>query len=451
MIHDSLTATLAGIVGARHVLTDADLKAPFETDWTRRYHGTARLVVRPGTTTEVASVLRACTAAGAPVVPQGGNTGLVGGGVPRGGEVVLSLVRLDGIEPVDSRAAQVTVGAGVTLARLQEHAREAGLAFGVDLASRGSATIGGMISTNAGGIRVLRYGGMRAQVVGIEAVLASGGVLHRLPGLTKDNTGYDLPGLLAGSEGTLAVVTRARLRLVPRLDHRAVALLAVADVAAALALVARLRTIASLEAVEVFFREGIELVCRHAGLPLPFPADYPCYVLAEAAGRVDPLPELAAALDGATFEDSALAADRAGRDALWAYRERHTEAINAEGVPHKLDVALPLDTLQHFAEGVRARLRETVPAARAILFGHIADGNLHVNVLGLEPTDDRATDAVLRFVAELGGSISAEHGIGVAKTRWLHLTRTAEEVGAMAAIKAALDPQQVLNPGVIFG
>ena len=184
---------------------------------------------------------------------------------------------------------------------------------------------------------------------------------------------------------------------------------------------------------------------------LPFGVDRACYVLLECAAQLDPLPELAAALEGAPFEDSAMAADRAGRDALWAYRERHTEAINAEGVPHKLDVALPLSRLQEFAEGVRPRLAHDVPEARAILFGHAADGNLHVNVLGLAADDDRATDSILRYVASLGGSISAEHGIGVAKTRWLHLTRSDEEIATMAAVKAAFDPAGLLNPGVIFG
>ena len=360
----SLATALEQIVGAGHVLTDPDSRSSYETDWTRRYHGTARLVVRPGSTAEVSAVLSLCTEASAAVVPQGGNTGLVGGGVPRGGEVVLSLARLDLIEPVDTDAAQVTVGAGVTLARLQDHVRDAGFAFGVDLASRGSATIGGMIATNAGGIHVLHYGGMRTQLVGIEAVRADGAILRRLPGLTKDNTGYDLPGLIAGSEGTLAVITAARLKLVSQLPQRAVALLAVPDVASALDILARVRPLASLDAAELFFREGVELVCKHSGLPTPFGVDRACYVLLECAAQQDPLPELAAALEGAPFEDSAMAADRAGRDALWAYRERHTEAINAEGVPHKLDVALPLSRLQEFAEGVRPRLAHDVPEAR---------------------------------------------------------------------------------------
>lgn len=447
---DSLASALAEIVGPMHVLVDPDLKAAYETDWTRRYHGAASVVVRPGSTDELSAVLSACSRSGAAIVPQGGNTGLVGGGVPRGGEVVISTTRLDTIDEVDTASAEVTVGAGVTLARLQQHAREAGLGFGVDLASRDSATIGGMIATNAGGIRVLRYGPMRHQVIGIEAVRADGTIVRRLPGLSKDNTGYDLPGLLAGSEGTLAIITRARLRLVPQLLARATALLAFDSITSALAMLDGIRALPGLEAVEVFFREGVELVCRHTGLPLPFGEDFSTYVLVECASRSDPTPSLVAGLEGGTFLNSAITQDRRQRDVLWSYRERHTESINAEGVPQKLDIAVPLPRLAEFAASVRTRLEAAAPEARAILFGHIADGNIHVNLLGLGLQDERGADAVLRFVAELGGSISAEHGIGIAKTGWLSLTRTPEDIETMRAIKHALDPANLLNPGVIF-
>ncbi len=446
---DPLAETLRAIVGDGHVLLEADMKATYERDWTGRYHGDARLIVRPANTDEVTRVLVACGAAGAAVIPQGGNTGLVGGSVPRGGEIVLSLLRLTGFSEIDRASGELTVGAGVTLAALQDHVREAGFAFGVDLASRQSATIGGMVATNAGGIRVLRYGGMRAQVVGIEAVRPDGAVLRRLPGLHKDNTGYDLPGLLAGSEGTLAVITAVRLRLVPMLEARAVALLAVGSIGEALDILPAVKGVASLEAVELFFRDGVELVRRHAGLPLPFDQDYPVYLLIECAAREDPLPELAAALEHVNAKASAVASDRPGRDRLWAYRERHTECINVEGVPHKLDVALPLPRLEEFERDVRIRLARDVPEARPILFGHIADGNLHVNILGLAADDDRATDCVLRHVAELGGSISAEHGVGVAKTHWLELTRSHADIETMLAIRRAFDPTGMLNPGVI--
>ncbi|MEP7215311.1 MAG: FAD-binding oxidoreductase, partial [Anaerolineaceae bacterium] len=366
---------------------------------------------------------------------------------------VLSTSQLTEIGPVDVTGGEVTVMAGVTLGRLQQHVRAAGWNFGVDLASRDSATIGGMIATNAGGIRVMRYGAMRWQVGGIEAVKADGAILSRMPGLAKDNTGYDLPGLLAGSEGTLAVVARTRLRLVPQFTQRAVALLAVDGVEAALAIIAAVRGGApSLEAAEVFFADGVELVCTHTGLPLPFATPFPAYLLLECASRNDPLAELVGAVDAAGgFLESAIATDRPQRDRLWAYRERHTESINAEGVPHKLDVSLPLPRLAEFERRVRGTVSERAAEARCVVFGHVADGNLHVNVLGLAPDDDRATDAVLRLAAELGGSISAEHGIGVAKTRWLELTRSATDIATMRAIKRAFDPKGVLNPGVIFG
>ncbi len=263
---------LRAIVGDAHVLADADLRAGYEVDWTGRWRGEALCVVRPAGAEEVAAVLHACRQAGTAVIPQGGNTGLVGGSVPRRMEpqgrpqVVLSLARLRDLEAVDVAAGELTVGAGATLAAVQAHARSAGYAFGVDLGARDSATIGGMIATNAGGIQVLRHGPMRQQVVGLEAVLADGTQVRRLPGMVKDNTGYHFPSLLAGSEGTLAVVTRARLRLVPLPARRAVALVALqgADEAAELAGQLR-RQLPNLLAAELFFEDGMALVLRHAG------------------------------------------------------------------------------------------------------------------------------------------------------------------------------------------
>lgn len=447
-----LAPHLAIVVGDQHVLTDADVKASYETDWTGRFRGAAAVVVRPGDVGQVAEVLRICNEAGIAVVAQGGNTGLVGGSIPRDGAVLLSLRRLNGLGAVDEISAQVTVGAGVTLARLQEHARAAAFDFGVDIAARDSATVGGMIATNAGGTRVLRYGHMRAQVVGIEAVLADGSLISRMSGLLKDNSGYDLGGLLVGSEGTLGVVTAARLRLAPLLDRRVTALLGVADLGAALRVVAKLRTdVASLDSVEVFFQPGLELVMEHMRLGAPFAREYGCYLLVECAGRRDPLDELAAVLEEADeIQDSAVASEGPGRERLWGYREDHTAAINAAGVPHKLDISLPLDRMVEFAGAVEAGVQRAVPGSRVILFGHAADGNLHVNVLGPAPDDERVAEAVFGLVARHGGSISAEHGIGVAKAPWLQLTRSAVDIEAMRRIKAALDPKGILNPGVIF-
>ncbi len=447
----TLLETLAAAVGSRHLLTDADLRASYEVDWTRRFSGTALAVVRPGSTAEVAAVLRACAAEGVAVVAQGGNTGLVGGGVPRGGEVVLSLRRLAELEAVDAAAGEVTVGAGVTLATLQAHVRRAGYAFGVDLGARDSATVGGMIATNAGGINVLRHGPMRAQLVGIEAVLADGSLIGRLSGLPKDNTGYDLASLLAGSEGTLAVITRARVRLVPMPTHRVVALLGLASTDAAVAVAVSLRrALPALHAAELFYDDGLGLVMRHAGVERPFPEPHFAYLLVDVADQADPTDSLLAALGEVEAADAVVAGDQNGRHRLWQLRERHTEAINAEGIPHKLDVAVPVGRLGEFERRVRAAVSSVAPEARTVLYGHIGDGNLHVNVLGVAPDDEAVDEAVLRLVIELEGSIAAEHGIGVAKARWLEADRGAPDVAAMRAIKRALDPQGILNPGVIF-
>jgi FAD/FMN-containing dehydrogenase len=453
---DMLLESLIAAVGASHVLTDADLRASYETDWTRRWHGEALAVVRPASTDEVVAVLRACAAAGAVVIPQGGNTGLVGGSVPRGvaeaRQVVVSMLRLRDLEPVARLAGEVTVGAGVTLAALLAHARAAGLAFGVDLGARDSATIGGMIATNAGGIHVLRHGPMRAQLVGLEAVLADGSIVRRLPGMVKDNTGYHLPSLLAGSEGTLAVITRAHLRLVPIRPRKAVALLGLAHVADAIALAGELRrSMAELAAAELFFDDGLELVLRHSAGDRPFRERHPVYLLIEADGDADPTDRLAAAVaDAPGVIDAVVATDEAGRNRLWSLRERHTEAISAEGVAHKLDVALPLARLAEFIGRVPSLVDATRPGSATYLYGHVCDGNMHVGIIGPAPDDESVDDAVLRLTIEMGGTVSAEHGIGVAKLAWLEADRGAADVAAMRAIKTALDPGWILNPGVVL-
>jgi FAD/FMN-containing dehydrogenase len=442
---------LREVVGDQ-VITDPELIASYTADWTRRFEGSAPAVVRPGSTAEVAGVVLACRELGVALVPQGGNTGLVGGGVPLHGEVVLSLRRLQALEPVDSLAGQLTAGAGVPLSTLHQAAAAAGWAYGVDLASRDSATVGGTVATNAGGTHVLRYGDTRAQLLGVEAVLGTGSVVSHLGGLVKDNTGYHLPGLLCGSEGTLAVVTAARLRLVPDTPSRTVAVLAFDTVSDALDASVELRqALPSLEACELFVSAGLELVRSVTGLPAPFPESHPVYLLVEAADRSDPTDALAEATGSVGHViDVVVATEPVRRAALWRYREAHTEAINTLGPPHKLDVTLPLGALAEFMGRVPDTVQAVVPDARTWLFGHAGDGNIHVNVSGLAPDDDRVDEAVFELVGQFAGSISAEHGIGTAKRRWLRLSRSPEEIRAFRSIKAALDPEGILNPHVLL-
>ena len=443
-----LVATLAGIVGPRHVLVDPDQRRGHEVDWTGRYRGTALAVVRPGSTDEVAEVLARCRRAGVAVVPQGGNTGLVGGSVPVDGGVVVSTTRLDAIGPVDRDAGQVTVGAGTTLAAVQRAAAAAGWAYGVDFGARDAATIGGTIATNAGGHHVLRFGSTRRQVIGVEAVLADGRRIARLHGLVKDNTGYDLAGLLCGSEGTLAVLTAARLALVPAPGARTTALVGLESTAAAVAAVGRLRRqVPGLEAVELMLAAGIALVAEHLGRPPPFAPLPPAALLVEAEG---PGAESALAAALADAGPVLVATDSVRRAALWRWRDAHTEAIATLGVPHKLDVTLPAAELARFLDDVAAAVHEVQPRARSWLFGHAGDGNIHVNVTGSDPDDPAVDDAVLALVLERGGSISAEHGIGRAKAAWLARDRSPEEVDVMRSVKRAFDPDGILNPGVLW-
>jgi FAD/FMN-containing dehydrogenase len=450
-IEPAAFAELVAIVGPRNALTAADDRATYERDWTGRFVGHTPAVVRPADTHEVGAVIEVCRRHGLALVPQGGNTGLVGGGVPLAGEVVLSLRRLATVEPVDVVARQVTAAAGASIASVQAAAAAAGLRYAVDFAARDTATVGGTVATNAGGIHVLRYGGTREQVMGVDAVLGSGQRVQRLQGLVKDNTGYHLASLLCGSEGTLGVVTAARLRLVTRHEHRVVALVAFADVATAVEAVASWRSVLdSLEAAELFLADGLALVCDALALAAPFAERWAAYVLVEASAHHDPTDELAAAVAVADIGDVAVATDATRRAALWRYREDHTLAVNTLGPPHKLDVTVPLGRLAQFVDEVPQRVAATVPGARTWLFGHVGDGNVHVNVTGVAPEDDRVDEVVLTHVAEVGGSISAEHGIGTAKTRWLSLGRSSDEIAAMRALKRALDPDGVLNPNTLL-
>jgi FAD/FMN-containing dehydrogenase len=450
---DAFLAAARATVGGSGMLTDPELTEGYSVDWTRRWRGSARAVVRPTTTDQVAALVSAARRHGVALVPQGGNTGLVGGSVPRtGAEVVLSLRRLDALGPVDVLAAQVTAGGGVTLAALQGHAAAAGLAFGVDTGARESATVGGMIATNAGGVHVVRHGPMRAQVVGVEAVLGTGDVVSRLSGLVKDNTGYDLGQLLCGSEGTLGVVTGARLRLVPDEPHVVVAFLGLAGVGEAVSLASELRhDVGGVRALEMMEGDSMRVVASHLGAPPPVASDAGAFLLVEAAGRVDPSAELADAIARcAPSTAAAVGVERLDRERLWRWREAHPEAAAALGVVLKFDVTLPAAAIAEFCAKVSERLASGWPGATTLLYGHVGDGNIHVNVVGPDPDDDVVDDTVLDLVMALGGSISAEHGIGVAKKAWLTRDRSAGEVAAMRAIKDALDPDGIMNPGVLL-
>jgi FAD/FMN-containing dehydrogenase len=437
----SLLAGLTAIVGEAHVLT-GEAAAAYTVDWTGAFRGHTPAVVRPADASEVAGVLALCYRAGLPVVPQGGNTGLVGGGVPGHGELVLSLSRLTRLGPVDPGSGQATAGAGVTLQRLSDAHPD--FDFGVSIASRGSATVGGATATNAGGLRVLRYGSMRAQLRGIEAVLADGTLLSHLSGLTKDNTGYDYPSLLAGSEGTLAVITAARLQLVPRPRGLVTALFGLGGAGEVHDLAMRaLREVPGLLSAEFFSQAGLGVLAEHAGLAPPFPA--PAYLLLEAGG-----PGAGEDLAGLAG-DLPVAVGTSGpeRARLWACRERMPEAAGFLGVPLKLDVSVPAGQWVRLAEQVPAAVAAVDPGARVITYGHVADGNLHVNLVPAAAADGRHEDAVFGLVAELGGSISAEHGIGVLKARWLPLARSEAERALFARIRAAFDPAGILNPHVL--
>lgn len=442
---------LHAVVGAANVLTEPDVLATYETDWTGRYRGTAAAVVRPASIAEVAQVVRWCSERSIGIVPQGGNTGLVGGAVPPRGAVVLSTQRLRAVRDVDLDAGQVTVEAGVTLASLGTALRGTGWEPGVDLGARESATIGGMVATNAGGTRVLRYGSMRANLLGVEAVLGDGSTVSRLGGLVKDNTGYDLAGLLCGSEGTLGIVTAARLRLVPDWPDRVVAWVGCRSWAEAVGLATALRRdVEGIDGLEAVDQAGIDLAVSGLGVADPLGSagsGVAVGLLAAWAGRGEPGPRLAELL---ADRPHAVAVEPAARSRLWAIRERQAEAISLAGVPHKLDVTLPVQRLAEFAAAVPATVAAAGPDGRLFLFGHLGDGNLHVNVVGPAAEDTAVDDAVLRLVAQTGGSISAEHGVGRAKARWLHLVRSDAELDAFRAIKSALDPRGILNPGVLL-
>ncbi len=451
------------------MLTGADA-SPYLTDWRRRYIGAARAVVRPGTTQEVAQVVQLCRRHGAPIVPQGGNTGLAGGATPdpSGQAIVVSTRRLDRLRAIDIDNDTITVEAGCVLQTVQDWAREAGRLFPLSLASEGSCTVGGNLATNAGGTQVLRYGNARELALGLEVVTADGEIWDGLRGLRKDNTGYDLRDLYIGSEGTLGIITAATLRLYPLPVAQCTALVALPALESAVALLGRARAGfgPALTGFEVMSDASLEVVTRaFPDLTLPLgPA--PWYALLEvsdseseshAQTRFHEL--LQAALEHGEVLDAAVAASLAQSRALWRLRESISEAQAWEGKNIKHDISVPASRIPAFVAATDARLQQTIPGVRNITFGHLGDGNLHYNVsrpAGIDEADFLARqDEVYRLVHDSvhahGGSISAEHGIGQLKREELVRYKSAVELSLMRRIKQALDPDGVMNPGKILG
>jgi len=467
---DSLIDTLRAIVGAPHVFDSAPDMAPFLSDWRGRYHGTARAVVRPQDTAELAAVVGACAAAGVPMVPQGGNTGLCGGAKPLadGAAVVISMVRMDRIRAIDAENDTLTVEAGCTLAAVQEAAAAAGRLFPLALASEGSCMIGGNLSTNAGGVQVLRYGNMRELTLGLEVVLPSGEVWNGLRGLRKDNTGYDLKQLVIGAEGTLGIVTAATLKLCARPRCAVTAWLAVLDPAAAVGLLARLRGAAGdrVTAFELISRPSLELVLQHIpGARDPLDSTCPWYVLTEltdtqAGSNLATLldAELEQAIADGAVLDGTVAATGAQAAALWSLRENISEAQKREGVSIKHDISVPVSAIPEFLDRASLALQACHPGIRIVAFGHLGDGNLHYN-LSRPSRDENATfiartEEVGRIVHDLvhalNGSISAEHGIGQLKRELMPRYKASLELELMRGIKALFDPQKLMNPGKVL-
>ena len=458
-------AALRGLIGDAHVLSDGDLSA-HERDWRKRFRGQALAVARPGTTEEVAAVVRLCAAHGVSLVPQGGNTGLVGGGVPddSGRQLVLHLGRMQRVRRLDPDNLTVTVEAGCVLQALQQQVDEAGLLFPLSLAAEGSCTIGGNLASNAGGTQVLRYGNARELCLGLEVVTPEGEVWDGLSGLRKDNTGYDLRDLYIGSEGTLGVITAATLKLHPKPGATMTALAACEDIHACVALLnlARQRLDAGLTGFEVMERFSLALVARHfpqQAQPLP---GAPWTVLLELCGRTEPQARadleslLGDALEQGLVSDAVVAESLAQSHALWHLRESIPLAQAEEGLNIKNDIALPVSAIPAFVTDTAQALRQRVPGIRLVTFGHLGDGNLHYNLQVPEGEDgvaflarwEKALNTVVNdAVMALGGSFSAEHGIGALKREELALRKSPVALALMRRLKQALDPQGLMNPG----
>jgi FAD/FMN-containing dehydrogenase len=460
----SLSERLAGIVGAAHVLSDPVELAPFLTDWRGRYHGAAQCLVRPGNTAEVAAVVRACAEAGVPVVPQGGNTGHCGAATPDGSgqAVLICLSRLNRIRAVDPANNTITVEAGCILEAVQEAARTADRLFPLSLAAEGSCQIGGNLSTNAGGVQVLRYGNTRELTLGLEVVLPSGEIWEGLRGLRKDNTGYDLKQLFIGAEGTLGIITTAVLKLFPLPKNQITCWLNIASPESAVELLnaAKATFDAQLTAFELISETSLGLVLKNIPERTRPTATSPWYLLAEFS-EADPAAVenwLASRLERGEVADAVVAQSAAQARKLWALRESISEAQKVEGVSIKHDISVPVSAIPAFLARAEAALSQAFPGIRVVAFGHVGDGNLHYNLSKPNAQDNTAfiasQPAVNRIVhdtvAALGGSISAEHGIGQLKREELRRYKSPVEMALMRSVKQALDPLGLMNPGKIL-
>ncbi|MBP6599366.1 MAG: FAD-binding oxidoreductase [Giesbergeria sp.] len=468
-----LIAQLRHIVGATNVLTEGDLSA-YEQDWRRRRIGKALAVVRPATTAEVAAVVKACAQANAPIVPQGGNTSLSVGSTPDGSgrEVVLNLGRMNAVRAIDKDNLTLTVEAGCILQNVQTAADQAGLLFPLSLAAEGSCTIGGNLASNAGGTQVVRYGNARELCLGLEVVTPQGEIWDGLRGLRKDNTGYDLRNLLIGSEGTLGIITAATLKLFPQPAARLTAWAAVPSMEHAVALLglAHQHLGAGLTGFEVMGQFALQLVNKHMPqLRVPFiaQAEVPYGVLLEnsdsesedhARARFEAL--LETAFEAGCVTDAVVAENLTQANNLWHIRESIPLAQAEEGLNIKHDISVPISRIPAFVVYAQALLEREVPGARLVNFGHLGDGNLHFNVQAPEGGDAKAflrdqeaqvNDVVYQAVAEFGGSFSAEHGVGALKVATLEQYQSPVALTMMRAIKNAIDPQQLMNPGRILG
>jgi FAD/FMN-containing dehydrogenase len=464
-----LLQALRAVVGATQVLSDGDLSA-YELDWRKRFRGRALAVVRPADTAQVAALLRACAAHGASVVPQGGNTGLVGGGVPdtTGTQVLLSLTRLNRVRAIDRANLTLTADAGCVLQALQQAASDAGLLLPLSLAAEGSCTIGGNLATNAGGTQVLRFGNARELCLGLEVVTAEGQVWDGLSGLRKDNTGYDLRDLFIGSEGTLGIITAATLKLQPRPAATGTALAATGSLEQCVALLslAQQRLGAGLTGFEVMNRFALDLVAQHfPALPRPLPRATWTVLLeqsdsdgeAQARMRFEAL--LQAALETGTIDDAVVAESLTQSHSLWHLRESIPLAQSEEGPNIKHDIALPVSAIPAFVARTDASLALAFPGIRLVNFGHLGDGNLHYNVQApqglpaqqfMDRHEHEVNTLVYDAVCAVGGSISAEHGVGALKREELARRKSPVALQMMRAIKQALDPHGRLNPGRVL-